>query len=269
MHVLIVGASGGCGRHLLTDISARDDVSITALVRSEASLPQLSNEARKRVKAVVVTGVEAITEAELVEHMRGCDAVLSCLGHHEHGVKGTTYKALYGPKNQRQLCTDFSKKVCSSVRELKPMKPIKYIVISSPASGGAHGVLSDGDPPRSCGERTMLSLLEKLVPPHRDNVMNAQFLETQMPGRESMNSYMEICVLRPDDLVNISDVKNKGTVGEYTVHEDLQYGLFNAGVTSRENVGRFMADLLTDVQLWEQWKGKFPQVLDSFQPGKR
>lgn len=149
------------------------------------------------------------------------------------------------------------------------MKPIKYIVISSPASGGAHGVLSDGDPPRSCGERTMLSLLEKLVPPHRDNVMNAQFLETQMPGRESMNSYMEICVLRPDDLVNISDVKNKGTVGEYTVHEDLQYGLFNAGVTSRENVGRFMADLLTDVQLWEQWKGKFPQVLDSFQPGKR
>lgn len=269
MHVLIVGASGGCGRHLLTDMAARDDVSITVLCRSEASLPQLSDEARKRVKAVVVAGVEAITEAELVEHMNGCDAVLSCLGHHEHGAKGVTYKAAYGPKNQRQLCTDFSKKVCSSARELNPTKPIKYIVIASPGSGGAHGRLSDDDPPRPCGERMMLWLLEKLVPPHRDNVMNAQFLQTQMPGGESMNSHMEICVLRPDDLVNISDAQNKGVVGEYTVHEELQYGLFNAGVTSRENVGRFMADLLTDMQLWEQWKGKFPQVLDSFQPGKR
>ena len=40
--------------------------------------------------------------------------------HHEPGAKGVTWKGVYGPKNQRQLCTDFSKKVCSVVRELKP-----------------------------------------------------------------------------------------------------------------------------------------------------
>ena len=68
MQVLIMGASGGCGRHLLTDLSA-------------------------------------LSEAELLEHARGCDAIFSCLGHHEPGAKGVTWKGVYGPKNQRHPIT--------------------------------------------------------------------------------------------------------------------------------------------------------------------
>merc|ERR1712032_1654306 len=174
-----------------------------------------------------------------------------------------------------KLCTDFSNKVCSVVQSLKPAKPIKYIVISSPGA-----VRLEGDPPRSCGERTVLWLLEKLVPPHADNVANARLLHTQMSGGESANPFLEICLIRPDDMVNITKKEAKtgdpsvaegveAVVGEYTVHENLQNGLFNAGVTSRENVGRFMADLVTDATLWELWKGKSPQVLDAFQPGRK
>lgn len=48
----------------------------------------------------------------------------------------------------------------------------------------------------------------------------------------------------------------------YTVHETLQNGLFNAGTTTRANVGHFMADLVTDQIVWSQWKGKFPQIID-------
>ena len=70
MRVLIVGASGGCGRHVVTALlRARQDVSITALVRSKSSLrealqeswPEISEEA-ERVKAVVIAGVESLSE---------------------------------------------------------------------------------------------------------------------------------------------------------------------------------------------------------------
>jgi hypothetical protein len=284
MQVLIMGASGGCGRHLLTDLTATDNVSVLALVRSEASLPELSEKARKRVKAVVIGGVETLSEADLLEHARGCDAIFSCLGHHEPGAKGVTWKGVYGPKNQRQICTDFSQKVCSVVRKLKPAKPIKYIVISSPfATGWAQGLPSE--PKRSFLERQVLWLLEKLVPPHRDNVSNWQFLQTQMLDGESVNPYLEVCLVRPDNMVDMRvGAKNEDSehaldesvaahavpkVGEYTIHENLQFGLFNGGVTSRENVGRFMADLVRDAALWERFgKNKLPMVLDAFQPAR-
>ena len=49
---------------------------------------------------------------------------------------------------------------------------------------------------------------------------------------------------------------------EFTFHETLQNGLFNAGTTRRANVGVFMADLVTKSGLWETWKNKFPHILD-------
>ena len=53
--------------------------------------------------------------------------------------------------------------------------------------------------------------------------------------------------------------------------ETRQYGLFNGGISSRENIGQFLADLVAGDSanvLWAKYKNKFPQVLDSCQPGK-
>ena len=44
--------------------------------------------------------------------------------------------------------------------------------------------------------------------------------------------------------------------------ETLQNGIFNAGTTSKANVGQFMADLVTDEGVWSTWKGKYPQILN-------
>jgi len=292
MRVLILGASGGCGRHVVTALlRTKQDVFIKALVRSESSLwealkeswPELGEEER-RVSPVVIAGVESLSEADLVEHMRGCDAVFSCLGHHEPGAKGMTAKAIYGPKDQRQVCTDFSRKVCGAARTLgssegDSFKLIKYVVISSPFVGGSEGLAGVGDPPVSFCERCVLRLLECLVPPHWDNCTNARFLQTQMQSSGESNAeeqkpFVEICVVRPDNMVNISDAKpgsECAVIGEYKVTETRQYGLFNGGTSSRENVGQFLADLVVGdgaEELWAKYKNKFPQVLDAFQPGQ-
>ena len=35
---------------------------------------------------------------------------------------------------------------------------------------------------------------------------------------------------------------------------------FNAGKTSRINVGNFMANLINDDDLWNKWKGQMPVI---------
>jgi NAD(P)-dependent dehydrogenase (short-subunit alcohol dehydrogenase family) len=40
----------------------------------------------------------------------------------------------------------------------------------------------------------------------------------------------------------------------------LRTGIFDPGQTSRINVGHFMADLITEDALWQQWKGQMPVI---------
>ena len=47
------------------------------------------------------------------------------------------------------------------------------------------------------------------------------------------------------------------------MHATLQNGIFNAGTTSRANVGEFMANLVTEPATWAEWKDTYPHVLDA------
>lgn len=61
--------------------------------------------------------------------------------------------------------------------------------------------------------------------------------------------------MRPDSLIDESQVT------DYEVYPSpTRSSIFNAGKTSRINVGNFMADLMTDDVLWNKWKGQMPVI---------
>jgi hypothetical protein len=71
-------------------------------------------------------------------------------------------------------------------------------------------------------------------------------------------------VVRPDDFL---DETTTPTETRWVLHERLQNGLFDAGLSSVVNIGACMAALaIGDETLWREWAGKMPQVLDDPQP---
>ena len=90
------------------------------------------------------------------------------------------------------------------------------------------------------------------MPPHGDNEKAADYLRTQI-GQN--NQFIEWAAVRPDGLIDNDEVT------EYEIHPSpIRSAIFNAGKTSRINVGHFMAKLITDNDIWMKWKGRMPVV---------
>ena len=72
----------------------------------------------------------------------------------------------------------------------------------------------------------------------------------------SMNAaFIEWAAVRPDNLIDDSKVT------EYEVHPSpIRSAIFDSGLTSRVNVGHFMAELITDDDTWSEWNGKMPVI---------
>ena len=106
--------------------------------------------------------------------------------------------------------------------------------------------------PISIGERFLLGLVRLLLPPHVDNEKAADYLRTTIDQNDRM---IEWVVVRPD---NLTDGKN---VTGYKIHPSpIRSAIFNAGQTTRINVGHFMAKLITDDNTWNKWKGQMPVI---------
>lgn len=57
---------------------------------------------------------------------------------------------------------------------------------------------------------------------------------------------------------------NEDEVTEYNVYPSpIRSAIFDAGKTSRINVGQFMADLITDSEVWNKWKGQMPVIYNN------
>jgi hypothetical protein len=66
---------------------------------------------------------------------------------------------------------------------------------------------------------------------------------------------IEWVAVRPDSLKDASEVS------AYEVFPSpTRSTIFNPGVTSRINVGHFMADLITNDEIWNKWKGQMPVI---------
>jgi len=69
---------------------------------------------------------------------------------------------------------------------------------------------------------------------------------------------IEWAAVRPDNLTD------ENGVTDYEVHPSpTRSAIFDAGLTSRINVGHFMADLIMDDDTWNKWKGKMPVIYNT------
>lgn len=235
--VLLVGGTGRTGRRVLAQLVARG-AQVRAIVRSARGLPA-GIAANPRV--VLVEGsLLSLSDQELKGHLRGCDAVVSCLGHtlSVRGVLGPPY----------DLVTKATARLCRAVEALRPARPARFILMTSVSVHRPGGL----DIRRGTFERAFLWVLRGLLPPARDNQRAADFLQERLG---SAGPFLEWAVVRPDTLL-------EGGVSEYTVHEGLVNGLFAPGQTRMANVADFMCQLVTSPTAWATWRGKAPVVVD-------
>jgi len=239
MTTLVVGASGATGRQLVKQLLDSGQ-NVKVIVRSPENLPE-SWKSDDRL-CIVHASVLELTDAEMAECVRDCQAVASCLGH------TISWKGIYG--QPRRLVTDTVRRFCNAIRANTPEQPIKCVLMNT--TGNRNRDLNERI---SFGEKCVLGLIRLLLPPHADNEKAADYLRVQI-GQN--NQYIEWVAVRPDTLVD------EEKVSKYEVHPSpIRSAIFNAGRTSRINVGHFMAHLITDDTGWNSWKGKMPVIYNS------
>ena len=236
MTVLIVGASGATGQQLISQLLNKGQ-KVKAIVRATSTLRE--KYAKNPNLSLIVGNISEIGITELQQHLSDCDAVLSCLGH------TLSFKGVYG--EPRRLVTDAARDLCQAIEANNPTHPVKFILMNT--TGNRNRDLVE---PISFAQHCVIGLLRLLLPPHVDNENAADFLRTEI-GPE--HKCIEWVAVRPDGLVD------EDQVSEYQLHPSpTRSAIFDAGQTSRINVGHFMAELVTDGSVWERWVGQMPVI---------
>lgn len=236
MTTLVVGATGATGRLLVEQLLQRGE-QVKAIVRTPGSFNEYvtNHEGFSEIQA----SVHDLTDAEMQQHVNGCDAVASCLGHQ------MSFKGIFG--KPRLLVTNTVRRLCEAIQATHPIKPVKFVLMNT--AGNSNRDLKE---PISFAQKCVIRLLRILVPPHPDNEKAADYLRTNIG---QIHQEIEWAVVRPDSLLYESEVS------EYTLHPSpTRSAIFNAGQTSRINVAQFMAELVTNEQAWNQWKGQMPVI---------
>jgi nucleoside-diphosphate-sugar epimerase len=233
---LVVGASGATGRLLVEQLLDRGQ-KVKIIVRSADTLPDVVT--RHDNLSVIHASVLDLSDTEMARHVSGCGALASCLGH------SLSFKGMFG--SPRRLVTDATRRLCRAIKANKPEQPVKFVLMNS--AGNSNRDLHEKI---SFGHKCVVGLLRLLLPPHVDNEKAADYLRTRVGQNDGT---IEWAVVRPDSLVDESEI------AEYEVHPSpTRSAIFDAGLTSRINVAYFMADLITDDDTWNEWKGKMPVI---------
>ena len=232
----MVGASGATGRLLVEHLLDRGQ-EVKVIVRSSASLPEALKH-HDRLSVVHAT-LPDLSDAEMIKQVDGCGAVASCLGHN------MTRKGIYG--HPRRLVTEATRRLCDAIKASNAQDRTKFVLMNTAGIRNR-----DVGESVSIGQRGVVGLLRLLLPPHADNEKAADYLRTQIGQNDDA---IEWVVVRPDTLVD------EDGVTEYESHPSpTRSAIFGAGRTSRINVGHFMADLITDAETWNAWKGRMPVI---------
>lgn len=234
MTTLVVGASGATGRLLVEQLLSRG-LCVRAIVRTPENLPTHFRDDDNLT--VIKASVLELSDSDLVQHVNQCDAVASCLGHN------MSFKGLFG--HPRRLVTDATRRLCQAIKTNKSESPTRFVLMNTTGNSNR-----DLDEPISFAQKCVIGLLRLLLPPHVDNEQAADYLRTTIgQGDQSI----EWSVVRPDNLTD------NDMVTEYEVYPSpIRSAIFDAGQTSRINVGHFMAELITDIDIWRKWKGQMP-----------
>lgn len=236
MKTLVVGATGATGRLLVANLLKRGS-EVVAIVRSADKLPDTVRQHSNLT--IIEASLLDLDDARLAQYVKGCDAVASCLGHN------LTFKGLFG--HPRKLVTDATRRLCEAIKANHPQQPVKFVLMNT--TGNRNRDLSE---PISVPEQVAVGLIRLLLPPHSDNEQAADYLRTKIGQDDPVIDWV---VVRPDGLVN------EDTVTDYTIHTSpIRSAIFNAGITSRINVGDFMARLIHEGDLWQLWEGQMPVI---------
>jgi len=236
MNILIVGASGATGRLLTEQLLDRGHL-VKVIVRSPNRLPEtIRNHANL---SMIQAGVLDLSDAEMVQHVQGCDAVASCLGHN------MTLQGIYG--QPRRLVTDATRRLCAAIKANGPEEATKFVLMNT--TGNRNGDIHE---PISFAQTCVIGLLRLILPPHVDNEQAADHLRSQIGQNDEQ---IEWTVVRPDGLIDEDDVT------PYDLHPSpTRSAIFDAGQVSRVNVAHFMAELITEDDTWQQWQGQMPVI---------
>ncbi|PHS68669.1 MAG: NAD-dependent epimerase [Methylophaga sp.] len=242
MTALVVGASGATGRLLVEQLLNRG-LKVKIIVRSTNHLPdEIKNHQNL---SIIHASVLDLSDADMALHTQGCDAVASCLGHN------LTFKGMYG--QPRLLVTDVTRRLCDAIKTHTSEKPVKFVLMNTTGNRNR-----DLDESISFAQQCVIGFIRLLIPPHSDNEKAADYLRSQI-GQSNNN--IEWAAVRPDGLVN------EDKVSDYEIYPSpIRSAIFDAGTTSRINVAHFMADLITDNDIWQQWQGKMPVIYNKITP---
>ena len=236
MNVFIAGSTGATGKKLTSELLERGHRVVT-VARSKNSLPE---ELREHPNMTMTeASLLDLSDAELQELIKGCDAIASTLGHN------ISFKGMYG--QPRRLVADATRRLCEAAKANQPENPVKFVLMNTTGNKNR-----DLDEKQSFGEKVVVGLLRVLLPPQSDNEAAADYLRTQIGQNDAA---IEWVAVRPDGLID------EDAVTEYTLHPSpIRSPIFDAGQTSRVNVGHFMAELIDNDALWQAWKGQMPVI---------
>lgn len=236
MTTLVVGATGATGRLLVEQLLTRGE-SVRVIVRSPGKLSEALT--KHDNLSVIQASLLELSDAEMAQHVRGCRAVASCLGHN------LNLRGIFGPP--RRLVSAATRRLCNTIQSNQPDSPTKFVLMNTAGNSNR-----DFHESISTGQKVVIGLLRLLLPPHVDNEQAAEFLRTQI-GQN--NWLIEWTAVRPDNLIDAKQVT------EYTLHTSpTRSAIFDPGTTSRINVAHFMADLITNEETWKAWKGQMPVI---------
>jgi len=239
MTTLVVGASGATGRLLVEQLLAQGE-NVKIIVRSIDSIPDIL----RRNERLIITesSLLEMTDGELKEHVQGCCAVASCLGHN------MSFNGVFG--HPRRLVTEAVQRLCNAIEATSPDIPIKFILMNSTGNQN-----SKAGEKISVAQAVLVGFIRLFVPPHADNEEAAGYLQSHF---DPQHKSIEWVAVRPDGLIN------EESVTKYDAHvSPIRSAIFDSGKTSRINVAHFMSQLIIDSSLWNRWKAQMPVIYNS------
>ncbi len=238
MKVLVLGATGATGRHVV-HMLLQQQHHVVALVRNTETLSALDTEFGNQLTQIKGTAL-TLSDSQLSSLIAEADGVVTCLGHN------LTLKGVYGAP--RMLVRDSIKRIVNLTSAVRA-NPLKIVLMNS--SGVRN---KDQHEPISFMQHLVIGLIRALLPPHRDNEQAADYLRTL----DVSKTQLQWTIVRPDALIDQDENE------EYDLYPaPIRSAIFDSGQVSRINVARVMSRLLIDPELWHHWQGRMPVVYNS------
>ena len=233
MKVLILGASGATGKLVVKQLVKRH-IQVRMVVRESAVIP--SNISEDNTIEIIKGNINDLDIKKIIDLLKDCDSVISCLGHN------ISIRGIFGPPYK--LVSNTVLKIIEALQLLKLKQ--KFLLMSTTAY--TNKKIKEEN---TFGEKIIFSFLKVFLPPHKDNMLAADHLVYKIGSKTDI----DWVAIRPDSLFD-EEIESRYEIHEYKIRSPI----FNPGKTSRINVSQFMAELLTNNKLWQEWKHKTPVI---------